>query len=47
MDDILAIVFDFDDTLGDRNKYAYNLYEQFLLDYIPEKVSNMIYNLFY
>ena len=43
MNQILAVVFDFDDTLGDRNKYAYYLYEQFLLDYIPEKVSNMIY----
>ena len=42
MDDIKAVIFDFDNTLGDRFEYCYQTYRCFVKTFLPEIDENSI-----
>ena len=42
MDNIKAVLFDFDDTLGNRNGYAYYMYDNFIRTYLSDIYDNKL-----
>ena len=42
MDNIKAVIFDFDNTLGDRFEYCYQTYRCFVKTFLPEIDENSI-----
>ena len=43
MDNIKAVLFDFDDTLGNRNGYAYYMYDNFIRTYLIDIYDNKLF----
>lgn len=42
MENIKAVLFDFDDTLGNRNGYAYYMYDNFIKTYLSDIYENKL-----
>ncbi len=42
MDNIRAVIFDFDNTLGDRYRYSYDTYRYMLKTYLPDVEENSL-----